>query len=112
MQEGKPIIAYDNHCLFCIHYKKKIESLDKKKKLEWIGIDNFNHKKYGLKKDDLLKEMHLIINGRIYQGYYAWKQIAKKIPLLFPMYCLSLIPGIDFIGDKIYKMIAKHRYKV
>ena len=108
MQEEKPIIAYDNRCLFCIHYKKKIERLDKKKRLEWIGIDDFNYKKYGLKKEDLLKEMHLISHEKVYKGYYAWKQIAKKIPILLPPYIVSLIPGMDFIGDKVYKMIAKH----
>ncbi len=108
-KEEKPLIVYDNRCLFCIHYKNKIERLDKKKKLKWIGIGDFNYKKYKLKKEDLLKEMHLIKGGIVCKGYYSWKQIAKSIPLLFPLYIISLIPGIDFIGDKFYKIIAKHR---
>ena len=108
----KPVIIYDNRCLFCINYKNKVDKLDKNKKLVWIGIDSFNYKKYKLKKEDLLKEMHLIVNGKIYKGYYAWKQIAGKIPLLYPIYIISLIPGIDFIGNIIYGIIAKHRYNL
>lgn len=110
--EGKAIIIYDNRCLFCINYKNKVNKLDKNKKLKWVGIDDFDYRKYKLKKEDLLKEMHLIFNGKIHKGYYAWKLIARKIPILFPLYLISLIPGIDFIGNKIYKGIAKHRYKL
>ena len=108
----KPIVAYDNTCQFCTSAKLDMEKIDKKKKLKWVGIDNFNYKKYNLKKGDLLKEMHLISNGKAYKGYYAWKQIAKRIPLLFPLYIISLIPGIDFIGDKVYRIISKHRYNL
>jgi len=110
--ENKPIIVYDNRCLFCINTKSNVDKLDKGKKLEWVGIDSFDYKKYKLKKGDLLEEMYLIDNEKIYKGYYSWKQIAKKIPLLFLFYIFSLIPGVDFIGDKVYKFISKHRYEL
>ena len=108
----KPIIAYDNRCLFCINTKNKVDKLDKKKRLKWVGIDSFDYKKYNLKKEDLLEEMYLIADDKIYKGYYTWKFIAKKIPLLFPLYIISFIPGVDFIGDKVYKLISKHRYSL
>ena len=109
---NKPIIAYDNTCEFCTSAKLDIEKIDRKKKLKWIGISNFNYKKYKLKKKDLLEEMYLIDNKKVYKGYYAWKQISKKIPLMYPFYLISLIPGVDFIGDKVYKVISRHRYKL
>ena len=56
--------------------------------------------------------MYLIDNDKVYKGYYAFKQIAKRMPLLFLFYIVMLVPGIDFIGDKIYKIIAKYRYKL
>jgi len=106
----KPIIAYDNKCQFCISAKKDIDMIDKGKKLEWVGIDKFKYKKYKIKKKDLLEEMYLIDNKQIYKGYYAWKQIAKKIPLMYPIHLITLIPGVDFIGDKVYRFISKYRY--
>ena len=109
---NKPIIAYDNICQFCTSTKLGMEKADKKKRLKWVGISNFNYKKYKLKKQDLLEEMYLIDNKKVYKGYYAWKQIAKKIPLMYPIYLVSLIPRVDFIGNKIYKIIAKHRYNL
>ena len=112
MKISKPLIIYDNRCLFCIRTKNFIDKLDKNKKLKWIGIDNFNYKKFKLKKEDLLEEMHLISGNNVYKGYFAFKQISKKIPLFYIFYLLSLIPGVDFIGDKVYNLIAKHRYKL
>ena len=109
---NKPIVAYDNTCLFCIDVKKDIDRIDRGKKLKWIGIDKFKYKKYKLKKEDLLKEMYLIDNEKVYKGYYAWKQISKRVPLMYPFYVILLIPGMDFIGDKIYKIVSKHRYKL
>ncbi len=107
---NKPIVIYDDRCLFCINYKNKIDKLDKNKQLKWVGIEKFNNKKYDLKKEDLFKEMYLIYNDKVYKGYYAWKQISKRIPILYLLYVISLIPGADFIGNKIYKIVAKHRY--
>ena len=131
MTTKKPIIIYDNRCLFCIRTKNFFDKLDKNKNLQWKGIDNFNYKKYKrenlknkfsgahkdklyeqLKKEDLLEEMYLISGNKVYKGYYAFKQISKKIPLFFIFYFISLIPGIDYIGNKIYNIIAKHRYKI
>jgi len=111
MQE-KPIVAYDYTCQFCTSAKLDMEKIDKKKRLEWIGISNFNYKKYKLKKEDLVEEMHLIDNKKVYKGYYAWKQISKRIQLMYPLYLISLMPGIDFIWDRIYKIIAKHRHNL
>ena len=108
----KPIIAYDNTCQFCIDAKLDMDKIDKKKKLKWIGIDKFNYKKYKIKKEELLKEMYLIDNKKVYKGYYAWKQISKRIPLMYPFYLISFIPGVDFIGDKIYKIVSEHRYQL
>jgi len=82
---NKPIVAYDNTCQFCTSAKLDMEKIDKKKRLKWIGISNFNYKKYKLKKQDLLEEMYLIDNKNVYRGYYAWKQIAKKITIDVPI---------------------------
>jgi predicted DCC family thiol-disulfide oxidoreductase YuxK len=109
---NKPIIAYDNACRFCTSAKVDVEKIDRKKKLNWVGIKNFDNKKYNLNKKELLNEMHLIDGKNIYKGYYAWKQIAKRIPLMYPLYLISLIPGVDFIGKLIYRWVSKHRYNL
>ena len=106
----KPVIVYDNTCNFCIAAKNTFNKIDKKTK--WVGINNFNNKKLKIDKKKLLKEMHLISDGKVYKGYYAFKEVSKNNPFLFPLYIVSLVPGIDFIGTKIYGFVSNHRYKI
>ncbi len=106
----KPLVIYDNTCNFCAGAKNILSKIDEK--TEWIGIDKFSNKKLRIKKENLSREIHLICNGRIYRGYYALKEISRKNLFLFVFYAVSLIPGIDFMGNKIYGVIARHRHKL
>lgn len=106
--QKQAIMIYDNRCLFCIRTKNAIEKLAGKK-VQWIGIDDFDRRKYKLKKEDLLKDIHLISDGNIYRGYHAFRHMAKGSILLFPLYAISFIPTINFIGERVYSAIAHHR---
>ena len=54
---------------------------------------------------------HLHVAWLISQGFIPYKEFFEvHTPIM--LYILSLIPGIDFIGDKVYRMVAKHRYKL
>jgi len=104
----KQIMIYNNRCLFCIRTKNALEKLAGKK-VQWVGIDDFNSRKYKIKKEALLKEIHLISNGKIYSGYRAFRHMAKHSIILFPLYAVSFIPIVSFIGEKVYGAIAHHR---
>lgn len=106
----KSVIIYDNTCNFCTGTKSVFSKIDKKTK--WVGINKFKNKKFKIKKKNLLKEIHLISDGKIYKGYFAFKEISRKNPFLFIFYIISLIPGIDFIGEKIYRFVSKHRHEM
>ena len=69
--KSKPVIIYDNKCEFCIGTKNVFNKIDKNKKVKWIGINKFNNKKLKISKKNLLKEIYLISDGKVYKGYYA-----------------------------------------
>ncbi len=108
----KTLVIYDDMCLFCQRTKRRFERFDWNKKLQWVGISKFDHKKYALKKDDLLKEIHVIDNDEVYKGFFAFKRMARCIPLLYPLYPLMLLPGSGWIGTRVYRWYAKHRYGI
>jgi len=106
----KQVMIYDNTCNFCIGTKNTFNKIDKKTK--WIGANKFNNRKFNIKKSELLEEIHLLSDGKVYKGYYAFKEMTRKNPFLFIFYLLSLFPGIDFIGTRIYRFVSKHRHKI
>ncbi len=108
------ILFYDGHCSICKKVKSIIELFDIKKKVRLFDLwgasssDEFQHINF----QELVKEIHLIDNqGKIYTGYFAFRQIAKKIWLFYPLFLLSFLPGIDYIGNMVYKFVSENRYR-
>jgi len=103
------LVVYDDRCLFCISIKEKLGKKDTDKKLQWQGISSFNYKKYNLKKEDILKEIHVIKNGKVFKGYGAIKEIYRTLPSLRMLFLFMNIPGADFFGNFAYTIVAKYR---
>lgn len=60
---------------------------------------------------DLAKQIHLIDRKyRVYTGYFAFKQVSKIVWLFFPLFLISLLPGIDYLGTIVYRLISDNRY--
>ena len=47
-----------------------------------------------------------------YGGFEACEWIACRIPLLWILVPFTLLPGVDILGAKIYKMLARNRHKI
>jgi len=101
-------IVYDDSCPYCVRGKNVLERF---RNIELVGISKFNNLQHNLKKENLLKELHLIDDGKVYLGYFAIKQIWKKIWIFSPLYLLSLIPGVDFLGNLAYRWVANRRHR-
>lgn len=42
-------------------------------------------------------------------GYHAMRAIALRLPLLFPFALLGFLPGVPFLGVRVYRLIARNR---
>src|SRR5688500_10273026 len=109
----KASLFYDGHCSVCRKVKTIIRIADIQKNVRLIDLwsigSSLEFKNLSMLK--LTEEIHLIDrSGKIYPGYFAFKQIAKIVVPFFPLYLLSFLPGIDSLGVKVYKFISKNRY--
>jgi predicted DCC family thiol-disulfide oxidoreductase YuxK len=43
-------------------------------------------------------------------GFYAFRYMARSLPLLWPIVPLLYLPKIDLAGDRLYQRIAQRRY--
>ncbi len=108
-------LFYDGHCAFCKRIMNIINFFDSKKLIR--QIDLWEVGLYPEFKDldhtNLIKEIHLVTaSDKVYTGYFAFKFVAKKVPAFFMFWLLSFIPGIDFIGNKIYSLVSENRYRL
>src|SRR5688572_16167235 len=111
---GKHVVIYDGHCKFCIANMKLLQRAARKNALTPLSfqdtgvLDQFP----GLTHEMCMDAMYLITpEGRMYRGAEAAAQAIATRPILGKVAYLYYLPGLRWISDRIYALIAKHRYK-
>lgn len=111
------IVLFDGNCIFC---QKSVALL---RKLDWLGkVDirdcndpaNWPATDQPLKMDRLLEEMHLVVPGghATYAGYDAIRWLSWRLPATWLMAPFLYIPGVPWLGKKLYLWVARNRYKI
>ncbi|MBP1224043.1 DCC1-like thiol-disulfide oxidoreductase family protein [Flavobacterium sp. 1355] len=107
---------YDAECPLCIRTKITITHLDWFNKISFktVQFDSqenqyINHIETGLLLDNIYS---VDVNGRVYSGIDTYIQVMKRIFYLYPIALLLKLPGIYYVGKRIYSYIATNRTTV
>jgi predicted DCC family thiol-disulfide oxidoreductase YuxK len=62
----------------------------------------------------LLQEMHLLTpdGSKIYHGFEAFRWMAWRLPLLWPLAPFLYLPGMKPLGQRLYLLIARNRFRL
>ena len=89
------LVLYDGDCPLCIFQMRVLTWLD------WFNT---------LDREQLLAAMHCVTrDGRIHRGARCIRFVGMRLPLLFPLALLLWVPGVIWIAEKIYNLIARNR---
>jgi predicted DCC family thiol-disulfide oxidoreductase YuxK len=111
------ILLYDGDCAFCR------TSVGLLRRLDWFGrirpqdardTANLPHCPEPLVPEKLLEEMHVVTPDRrhAYAGYRAIRWLAWRLPPLWPLAPFFYLPGALWFGSKLYRWIARNRFKI
>jgi predicted DCC family thiol-disulfide oxidoreductase YuxK len=111
------IVLFDGQCAFC---RKSVGILAR---LDWLDRFQFQDARdtarlpecaMPLVSRKLLDEMHLVAPDRkhVYAGYRALRWIAWRVPLLWPLAPFFYLPGAPWLGSRLYRWIARNRFKL
>lgn len=107
-------IIYDGHCGFCKWSLRMILVMDMFGYLKPVDYNQFEDPKLlhpNLTKEFCRSQLHLIEpDGRLYGGFFVFRRLSFKIPMLYPFIVLFYFPGSSFIGPMVYRWVAKNRY--
>lgn len=113
-KQGREKLIYDGHCSFCIMSMRKLLVLDPTgivEPVDYQKIDDLSSLDPRLNKDLCHSQIHLLgTNGKLYGGFYAFRYLSFKLPLLWFFAPLLYFPGMQWIGSPIYNFIARNRY--
>jgi len=106
-------VLYDGQCGMCARTIKSLRALD------WLGrltvVDARNRsevEKSGLGRLEeaaLVKDMHAASGDRTWKGYDAYRAIAARVPLLWPVWPFLWLWPVTWFGRRIYRHVADTR---
>ena len=111
------ILLFDGQCAFC---RKSVGILTR---LDWLGrvhcqdardLPNLPVCDEPLVPQKLLDEMHVVTADRqhAYAGYRAIRWLAWRLPLLWPLAPFFYLPGTLWLGNKLYRWVARNRFEL
>ena len=109
------VVVYDGNCNFCNSQINIIRKLDILNKLSFISLHDPSVPILypQVSKEKLLTQIYIFTkDNRYYGGAECIQQISKKLFILWPLYILLKIPFSFPLWDKLYKLVAKNRFKI
>ena len=110
----KPLyVLYDGNCGFCRRAVAVLTTLDISHRLTLVNArDRAEIEKNSLgwlEENALIKDMHAVMDKKIWQGYGAYRKIARHLPLLWMLWPFLWIWPIPWLGRRIYRHVADSR---
>ena len=112
---GKIQILYDGQCPLCNRTIRVLDFFDLFGRLEFLDFRRLDLAEYNLRQklaltiQDLDREMYVISRGQAYTGYYGYRVLALALPAFWPLSPLLFLPGVSWVGERVYGYIARNR---
>jgi predicted DCC family thiol-disulfide oxidoreductase YuxK len=112
---GRIQVLYDGHCPLCNRTVRVLRFFDLFTRLECLDfrlldLAEYNRRhKFALTIQDLDREMYVISRGEAYVGYYGYRVLAAALPVFWPLSPLLFLPGVSWVGERVYGYIARNR---
>ena len=113
--KGKAVVLYDGLCPFCQRAVRLLKRLDWLRQTHCQDCRDTAHLPpcaEPLEPKKLLEQMHVVTPDRKHAlaGYRAVRWMAWRMPLTLPIAPLLYVPGVPWLGNKLYLWVAKNRY--
>jgi predicted DCC family thiol-disulfide oxidoreductase YuxK len=114
-ESRRACVLYDGQCAFCRKSVAILRRLDWLRRLRYADARDPaglpDHAR-AVASERLLEEMHLLTpeGGRVYHGFGAFRWMAWRLPLLWPLAPFLYVPGVPWLGQRLYLWVARNRF--
>jgi predicted DCC family thiol-disulfide oxidoreductase YuxK len=112
-------ILFDGQCPLCIRSVTIVDFFDWRGKFAYRDVNDWTSisRDYpGLDQQKSLEEMQLMIPRKdryeALAGFYAFRKIAQHLPLGMLIWPFLYLPGVPFVGTRLYRLIASRRQRI
>ncbi len=110
----RALILYDGQCPLCRASVRRLRALDWRGRLDFADARDpavlADHPDVDPQR--ALVRMHLAPpdRGEVLDGFRAFRWIAGRIPLLWPLWPFLWLPGATPLGNRLYDLVAANRF--
>jgi len=107
-------VLYDGSCSLCRASVARVRPFDTRRRIEFLDLhDPCAQRRFPqIDRDIAMRWMQAVdARGRVSSGVDAWARIGLLLPGWNLLAWLLLVPGIRWLGAKIYAWIARNRYR-
>jgi predicted DCC family thiol-disulfide oxidoreductase YuxK len=113
--EGKGVVLYDGMCPLCQRGVRILKKLDWFHQLHYQDCRDTEHLPscaVPLTQARMLEEMHVVTpdRQRAPAGFDAFRWMAWRLPPVAWLAPLLYVPGIPWLGHRVYLWVARNRY--
>jgi len=117
LNAGHGVVLFDGSCRFCQFGVKMVQRLDWLKRLRYQDMHDqaaWPPSEVPLDPAKMMEEMHLVTpdRKRLFAGFTAFRWMAGRLPLTWLLTPFLYLPGVRWIGQKMYMWIARNRYNL
>jgi predicted DCC family thiol-disulfide oxidoreductase YuxK len=103
-------VIYDNSCGICKRFKQLVTAIDITGHITWQPLQTAAYDDLPVDRDACLDALHTVNGETVHAGFYAVRRICRHVPLLWPCYVAMVLPGVPFIGERVYRFVSDHRH--
>jgi predicted DCC family thiol-disulfide oxidoreductase YuxK len=106
------IVLYDGECPLCVFQMRLLTWLDWFNALSLVPLTDPRAQQVApeLTREQLLAAMHCVTrDGRIHRGARCIRFVGMRLPLVVPVALLLWLPGVIWVAEKVYNLIARNR---
>ncbi len=109
----KITLLYDGNCVLCRQSNRLVSRLDWLNRTQSFDAQMVHEQYPNLDYTDLMGAIHVITTDeQVLVGFFSVRYLARSLPLLWPLSPLLYLPGMNWLGPKIYGWIARRRYTI
>ena len=109
-------IVYDGDCAFCTRSLRALQRLGGRGVMHLYDshASELIAARFPMLADaDFDNAMFAVTaDGSVFRGYFAFKELLRKLPAAWPLLLLCDLPGAGVIGPWIYAWVARNRTRL